>query len=108
MDVGKRAGELAVQNSIKAHEPVLTASSATETPAVGLYGETLHGVSVGPTDAGLMLLQTGCLTIGSALVACVLVAGTARRLLGGYTGDVLGAVAVLTDCFVLAGLTTLL
>lgn len=46
--------------------------------------------------------------IAAALVASALVGAAARRLLGGYTGDVLGAAAVLTECFVLAGLTALL
>ncbi|MFT9332758.1 MAG: adenosylcobinamide-GDP ribazoletransferase [Acetobacter persici] len=41
-------------------------------------------------------------------MACILVGGAARRMLGGYTGDVLGAAAVVTECCVLSALTAVL
>ena len=38
----------------------------------------------------------------AAFAAALALAGTARRLLGGYTGDVLGAASVLAECAVLS------
>ncbi|KXV18615.1 hypothetical protein AD933_02970 [Acetobacter malorum] len=89
-------------------------------------GAALSGSSVGPgmtPDAARHLLVSGggdwlygdgTLTalislsaVAIALAACGLVGVAARRLLGGYTGDVLGAAAVLTECLVLAGFTAL-
>lgn len=43
----------------------------------------------------------------AALVATYVVGRQTRRLLGGYTGDVLGCCAVVTDCLVLTALAAL-
>ncbi|MCP9318978.1 adenosylcobinamide-GDP ribazoletransferase [Acetobacter persici] len=53
----------------------------------------------------LTLLHLELVVAGAALMACMLVGGAARRMLGGYTGDVLGAAAVVTECCVLSALT---
>ncbi|MFT8308999.1 adenosylcobinamide-GDP ribazoletransferase [Acetobacter malorum] len=90
-------------------------------------GAALSGNAVGQgmtPDAGRQLLLSGggdwlygdcALTalislsaVAIALAACGLVGVAGRRLLGGYTGDVLGAAAVLSECLVLAGFTALL
>lgn len=80
------------------------------------------GACVPPDPAGRLLLSAGggwlyggeALTVvislsavAVALAACAFVGMAARRLLGGYTGDVLGAAAVVTECLVLAGFTAL-
>ncbi len=44
--------------------------------------------------------------IAAALVASLAVARLARRQIGGYTGDVLGAVEVITECVVLTAAAT--
>ncbi|KFL92011.1 Cobalamin synthase [Acetobacter malorum] len=89
-------------------------------------GATLSGSPDGPgmmpdtarhlmvSGVGDWLYNPGALTalislsaVAIALAACGLVGVAARRLLGGYTGDVLGAAAVLSECLVLAGFTAL-
>lgn len=69
-------------------------------------GLALAGVSV-VALAGEMTVLISLSAVAIALVACGLVGMAARRLLGGYTGDVLGAAAVFTECLVLAGFTAL-
>ncbi len=60
-----------------------------------------------PTIAALLLLPAlaALAAIGGALLAALLLAFAARRQLGGYTGDVLGAAAVAAECAALSLLT---
>ncbi|PCD80095.1 adenosylcobinamide-GDP ribazoletransferase [Acetobacter orleanensis] len=87
---------MSLWNSIQPSGKILSLSRQIWPHASGFY------------DARLMVLHIGLLSVAATLAACGLVTVAARRLLGGYTGDVLGAVAVLTECFVLASFTTLL
>lgn len=81
--------------------------------AAGCMGGILREMLYAPTATmgdwlsreNLMWLQSGLVATGAALMACILVGGAARRMLGGYTGDVLGAAAVVTECCVLSALT---
>ncbi|MFE8872333.1 adenosylcobinamide-GDP ribazoletransferase [Acetobacter persici] len=84
--------------------------------AAGYMGGILREMLYAPTATmggwlspkNLMWLQSGLVATGAALMACLLVGGAARRMLGGYTGDVLGAAAVVTECCVLSALTAVL
>ena len=68
--------------------------------AAMLLGYVLH-----PNPAACLAQTVGALLV--AALTAALVARTALRMLGGYTGDVLGACAVLTDTVVLTTLATL-
>jgi adenosylcobinamide-GDP ribazoletransferase len=75
----------------------------------------LHPIPPGPAAfaLGLALALAAALLRGwtilaapaCALMAALIVAWLARRQIGGHTGDVLGACAVLADCAVLTGLS---
>ncbi|KXV69706.1 hypothetical protein AD951_05365 [Acetobacter malorum] len=56
---------------------------------------------------GVLTALISLSAVAIALAACGLVGVAAWRFLGGYTGDVLGAAAVLTECLLLAGFTAL-
>lgn len=66
------------------------------------------GAGTGHPSALFTTLLICLVAAGATLAAATFVGFAARRLLGGYTGDVLGAAAVLTECCILAGLTALL
>ena len=53
----------------------------------------------------VILMDWRCALTGLALaaVSTAVMAGTARRLIGGYTGDVLGAIEQLAEAALLAG-----
>ncbi|WP_338332918.1 adenosylcobinamide-GDP ribazoletransferase [Acetobacter sp. LMG 32666] len=99
--------------------PVLTPPARTEGLASMLYplpqysvigaafGATglLAGLTMGCLGAGLpawVYLAHICAPVGIACATAVLVATYARRLLGGFTGDVLGCCAVLAECLLLS------
>lgn len=76
----------------------LGARYATRDTVVG------HLVAVMPVVVLALLLQKGALVIAAALVGVVIswmIARAARRLLGGVTGDVIGATIVLTEAALL-------
>ena len=52
----------------------------------------------------LLPMQPAGLVLSTANVAALAMAVLARRQIGGHTGDVLGATAVVTECVVLTGL----
>jgi adenosylcobinamide-GDP ribazoletransferase len=60
--------------------------------------------------AALVLLPTGAAlaAIAAAAIACAVLAGLARRQIGGHTGDVLGAGEQLGECLVLTVLVAAL
>lgn len=69
-----------------------------------VLGATLLGWIAHPNPAASLAAMLGALLI-AALTAAVMTRA-ALKMLGGYTGDVLGACAVLTDSLVLATLAT--
>ena len=70
-----------------------------------VLGATLLGWIAHPNPAASLAAMLGALLI-AALTAAVMTRA-ALKMLGGYTGDVLGACAVLTDSLVLVTLATL-
>jgi adenosylcobinamide-GDP ribazoletransferase len=61
------------------------------------------GLALAVGIAGVLLpRQTAAIAIGAALLAAVAVSLAARRYLGGYTGDVLGAACVAAECAALS------
>lgn len=86
------------------HGPFWLGLSLTGAILVGMVGLLAKTAGVLPPER--LMLHAGFVTVGATLGACILGITTARKLLGGYTGDVLGAVAVLTECCILAAFTT--
>jgi adenosylcobinamide-GDP ribazoletransferase len=70
-----------------------------------VLGATLLGWRTHPNSAASIAAMLGALLV--AALTAALMTRAALRMLGGYTGDVLGACAVLTDSLVLATLATL-
>jgi len=74
-------------------------------------GAAVGGASIGRTAAGLSAAVVVCLVavpggqglamIGAALGVALAMANLARRQIGGYTGDVLGAAEAIAECAVL-------
>ncbi|MBO1328967.1 adenosylcobinamide-GDP ribazoletransferase [Acetobacter suratthaniensis] len=73
--------------------------------ALCVLAAMLLGYALHPNPAACLAQTVGALLV--AALTAALVARTALRMLGGYTGDVLGACAVLTDTVVLTTLATL-
>jgi adenosylcobinamide-GDP ribazoletransferase len=69
-----------------------------------VLGATLLGWIAHPNPAASLAAMLGALLI--AALTAALMTRAALKMLGGYTGDVLGACAVLTDSLVLATLAT--
>lgn len=70
-----------------------------------VLGAALLGCIIHPMPAASLASMLGALLV--AALTAVLTARAALRMLGGYTGDVLGACAVLTETLVLVTLATL-
>jgi adenosylcobinamide-GDP ribazoletransferase len=84
----------------------------TDGLAVGLRDLSALRTAVGLAIAALFALLLLPLGVALRILACALVAALAltwivRRQIGGYTGDVLGATSVLTECVTVGLLATM-
>lgn len=90
---------LACRDGVPAARPDgLGATVAGSVPTVAAVVATVvaAGVAAGIAVLGEIAWYAGALVVAAAAVATIVVVGTARRRLGGITGDVLGATVEIT------------